>query len=697
MRPWIALVIVVLIVFGPVIGHEFLDYDDSINITTNPKVTSFSLAGLFSFWQQPYLNLYIPLTYNLWAVLAKASSLLPGAAPGQPNPALFHGANLVLHLACAGFILGLLLEIFRSPWAAWFGAALFAIHPVQVEPVAWATGMKDVLSGFFSLCALWLYVRYVSRGSEARGRWWWYWGAAISFLLAMLSKPGAVATPVLAWLVAVLLLGRRPFKALLEVAPWLVLAAPVIIVTRLAQAEPHNVFEPIFWQRLLVAGDSISFYLGKVLLPLALGPDYGRTPKLVLDRGVAAYLTGLLPYLLAVFLWWKGSRPGQAAAGIFVVVLLPVSGLVPFVFQQISTVADRYLYLAMLGPALALAWALATHRSQALWGGAVLALALLGARSMEQLRVWHEPNVFYEHALKINPQSWTSYNNFGNFLADTGRPLEAIAAYEKAIAIDPGYAEAYNNLGTVRAAIKQWDGAVNAFTKAMELNPYYVDAAVNLGDAYRMMKYNEEAIGAYQFAIASGAPPVKVYYNLCTLYHELERNEEAASCYNKLLAIKPDSAESYNNLGTVYKALNRDADAIEAYQKALSLRPQFAEVYNNLGFLYAAGNKFAEAIPYYQKAAELYPGHTMPLRNLALAYLGLGQDQEAIVWLEKAIGVDPGFAPAYNDLSRLYLARGDYGQAVAFGRRARELGLVDVDHWQALAPYLNQPEARRTP
>ncbi|MBA3015885.1 MAG: tetratricopeptide repeat protein [Proteobacteria bacterium] len=687
-RPWIALVVVVLVVLGPVIGHEFLDYDDAINITSNPEVTKFSLEGLLSFWLTPYVNLYIPVTYNLWALLAKASGVLPGAVVGQLNPALFHGVNLLLHLAGASMVFLLLSDLFRAPWAAWAGAVLFAIHPVQVESVAWVTGMKDVLSGFFSLMALWFLVRYVREDGEEGNRWGWYLAAAIFFLLAMLSKPGAVATPALAWIIGVLLLGRRPVRALFDIVPWVVLAAPIVMVTRVAQAEPHHVYQPALWQRILVAGDSLSFYLGKLLLPVNLAPDYGRTPEFVLDHGWS-YLTGVFPYLLAVLLLWKGSRPCRAATGIFVCVLLPVSGIIPFVFQQISTVADRYLYLAMLGPALALTWVLAPIRSKAVWAGVVVVLALFAGISMAQIRFWHEPRVFYDHALKVNPRSWTAYNNLGNILAESNQPGEAIVAYEKAIAIDPDYAEAYNNLGTTYASLKHWEKSINAFVRAMEINPYYVDAAINLGDAYRANAQHDEAIAAYEWAIDSGSSTAKVYYSLCTLYHELSHNEEAASCYNKFLAIKPDSAEGYNNLGTVYKDLNRNADAIDAYHKALTIRPEFAEVYNNLGFLFAAEQKFAEAIRYYRKAAELYPDHPLPTRNLALALIALGQSDEAIAWLKKAISVDPTFAPAYNDLSRLYFARKEYRQSVTYGVRARELGLIDEDHWQTLVPYLN--------
>ncbi len=682
------LFVVVMVVFGPLCTHQFLDYDDAINIYANVEVTNFSPSNLLRFWQRPYINLYIPVTYNFWSLLTALSGYLPAGAPGQPNPYLFHSFNLLVHLSSATAVLLILDRLFKDKWAAWAGALLFAIHPVQVEAVAWATGLKDVLSGLFALLAVWQYVVYVRSGAEGGGRCLkrHYVLATLFFLLALLSKPGTVVTPLIILVISYLLLDRRRVTIFFEMLPWLMLTVPVIWVTQLAQAEPDHVFVPSLWQRLLVSGDTFSFYLYKLVWPLSLGPDYGRTPQLVLGHGWI-YFTGLLPYAALVALLCKATRPLLAAVGVFVVTLLPVAGVMPFVFQQISTVADRYLYLAMLGPALGLAWLLSKCRARAVWGLALVALTLFGLKSMLQVPHWQDPLAFYEQALRVNPRSWTSYNNLGNLKADMGQPEEAVAAYEKAVAVDPDYADAYNNLGVTRARLGQQEEAINAFRRALELNPYFVDAYINLADLFKGSGQGEKAIELYQWAISAEPSSLKAYRSLCALYHEFHNNSEAAACYNKLLELEPGSAETYNNLGTVYKDLNRDAEAVDAYRQALSIRPESAEVYNNLGFLYAAEHKYLLAIPLYEKAVEFFPSHPKPMHNLGLTYEALGRHEEAIAWLQKAIVADGSFAPAFNDLSRIYLAMKQFGLAVEYADRARELGLMDQEQLRAVAPY----------
>ena len=706
--PLPVLLVIVLVVLGPLCTHQFLDYDDSINIYANAEVTNFSLSNLLRFWQRPYINLYIPVTYNLWSLLTALSAYLPAGTPGQPNTYLFHSVNLLLHLLGASTLLRILQRLFANTWAAWAGALLFAIHPVQVEPVAWATGLKDVLSGLLALLAVWQYIVYAQSGAGGEGlsavsedglgrqagekgclkRHYAF--ATLFFVLALLSKPGTVVTPLIVSVIASLLLARRPARLALEMLPWLGLTVPVIWVTQVAQAEPNHVFIPALWQRLLVGGDTFSFYLSKLVWPLTLGPDYGRTPQSVLAHGWV-YLTGLLPYAGLALGIWKAKRPLLAAVGVFVCTLLPVSGITPFVFQQISTVADRYLYLAMLGPALGLAWLLSVYRQRWVWGLALLALGLFSLKSMLQVPHWQGPLTFYEQALRVNPRSWTSYNNLGNLRADMGQPEEAIVAYEKAVAADPTYADAYNNIGVTRARLGQAEEAIRAFEKALEINPYFVEAYVNLAEILKGNGQGEKASELYEWAIKADPAALKAYRGLCPLYYELQQYEKTAACYQRLLELEPGTAEIYNQLGTVYKDLNQEAEAEAAYRQALAISPESAEAYNNLGSLYAGANQYLEALPFYTKAVELVPTHPQLAHNLALTFEALGRQEEAIVWLQKAIAADASFAPAYNDLARLYLATKQFALAVQYAERARALGLLDEELWQAVAPYREQP------
>ncbi|MBW2427940.1 MAG: hypothetical protein JRF56_03205, partial [Deltaproteobacteria bacterium] len=271
----IILVFVTVAVFRPVIGHQFLAYDDSVDVYKNPYLQARSLNNLLHFWRYPYEGLYTPLTYTLYALAAWAPGLLAAnrSAAVVPDPRLFHGLNLLLHLLSVLIvwrILDLLLRRTRMTgtrtavgdnslhleWAACGGALLFAIHPIQVEPVAWVAGFKDVLFGLLSLVALWHYLRYVDvkiqPGPGKPSRAWLHYGLATgAFVLALLAKPTAVVVPVIVWLLAAW--GWRPsWRAQIgALSVWVIIALAWGILTRWVQPGTSLVFEPPVWARPL--------------------------------------------------------------------------------------------------------------------------------------------------------------------------------------------------------------------------------------------------------------------------------------------------------------------------------------------------------------------------------------------------------------------------------------------------------------
>jgi len=636
------LALLILGVFLPVVGFEFLSYDDGFNIYNNWRVTNFSLANLLHFWQGPYENLYIPLTYNLWAVLALLSDVFESGKGGGLDPRLFHTANLLLHMGCALAVLAILRRLVANVWAAWAGALLFAVHPVQVEAVAWVTGMKDVFSAFWSLLAIWQYLVYTGYspfgGVQAGGPGTVIYGGAanscrvphlfrpgrrlgihygvagLCFGLAILAKPGAVIVPLL-----ILVIGRfwlrRDWRLLaLEVAPLLLMAVPVILLTKSAQPDTSQAWRPELWERAVVAGDTLSYYFLKVLAPGTLGPDYGRTPRFVLEQEWV-YLTFALP-LVALMIRCRYRRVGAclAAADIFAVSLLPILGLVTFDFQNISTVADRYLYLAMLGPGLAIAWALSRWRTRQSWLVFAVAMVLLAGKAMVQVRHWQDSTTLTSHALTVNPGSWVMNNNLGLELAKAGRHEEAIAAFEKALEANLSYSEAYNNLGAVYRELLQNSDAIENFTKSLELNPNNAKAAFSLAMLYRAKKRSLQAIDYYRQAIAA----------------------------------QPDFLEAYNNLGLIYLELNRSQAAVDTYLQAIVACRE----------------------------------HPLLHFNLARAYAELGNQVKSIAELRRATEVDPSFTPAYHQLYHVYMDLYDGATARIYRDKAEEWGFV-TDSCQA--------------
>jgi len=390
----IALLIIgaVILFFWPVSNATFITYDDLPNIAQNPRMNPATWASIPLYWTAPYLSLYVPLTYTIWTLLAMMShTAKPDEIGLHIDASSFHAVNLLLHVAAALVAYRLLRRLVKQPLAAAAGALLFALHPVQVEAVAWVTGLKDVLCGLLSLIALWQYIAFVqSRQPDADDQSrlkpiWHYILASIAFILALLSKPSAVMVPVAAAFIHLLLLRRKAedrtssielsadttnvarqtrFAAVRTAAaallPWFLLSLGCLLITRHAQqVRTSTVIEAgKLWQRPLIAADATAFYIYKLAIPFHLMPQYDHAPQAAIARGWI-YWAWIVPMtvLVLTLLFRKRSPWALAALALLVAGILPVAGLVPFAFEHRSLVADRYLYFAMIGPAGALAYA----------------------------------------------------------------------------------------------------------------------------------------------------------------------------------------------------------------------------------------------------------------------------------------------------------------------------------------------------
>jgi tetratricopeptide (TPR) repeat protein len=641
-RQWFWLLLaVVLAVFGRTVGFQFINYDDFLHVFENPLITGFSLETLARIWSGPVEGLYMPLTYTVWGCLAILSRLLP-VGRVFPDPFWYHAANLLVHLVAVSVVFLLLRQILRDKVGALAGALLFAIHPLQVESVAWVSALKGLLGGLFSLISVWFYLRFVSASERTEHQRYFYYGlAGGSFGLGLLSSPMAVTAPLLAAAVGRLATGRSWPRLFKELLPWLLMALPLMVVTKHAQPDATQIFWPAYSQRFLVAGDALSFYLGKLLWPAALGPDYGRRPLEVLAEKWV-YLTALLPLLLAALLVWKCRQTRiWLAVGLLVLPLLPVLGFIPFTFQNISTVADRYFYLSMTGPALLLGWLLARYRSRWLTGLVVLLLVLLAGRSVLLLGNWRDSYTLNRHALEVNPESGTAAINLGVAYMDEGRAAEAIAQYRRAIEVAPYKAEAYINLGNIYDKDGKYDQAAGYYLQALSLSPDEPRVAYQLGDIFRRQGNLATAMLYFRKAVGGAPGNFKALVNLGEIARELGRQAEASEYYRQALALEPDSAEVYSGLGQLYGDMGRIDDAAASFSRAIAINPDLGEAYNKLGELYLENNQAGKAIAPLQKASQIYPGQARSYRNLARAWLLLGREDLAATYVAKAMTLEP--------------------------------------------------------
>lgn len=463
--PTLFLFLVAFAAFSPVLTHPFLDsWDDTIAIVANPAYNPPRWTSLAHYWTQPPAKglFYVPITYTLWGLLAFVER---GFAPaGSPlRPALFYGANLIAHATSTALVYLILCHLFRLRRAAWIGAGLFALHPIQVEAVANAWDLYTPLSAAFGFVAIWRYLIFSGQAESddrvERSRVTWnYAFAAVAFLCALLSKPTAAIVPLMIAAIELGLNRRSLHRVALRLGPWL---AAALVVTWINQRTPAagRVYLPDAWLRPLVPLDAISFYLGKVLLPLGFCMDYGRTPWAVAGKPAVRITCLIALGLISAAFALRRRWPIEVTAfAVFVAGLLPSLGLVPFTFQYYSTVADRYAYLAMLGPAIAVAaliWRYPTKWSVSV---ASASLTLLAVLSVFQMRHWEDDWKLAAYTLEVNPRSAAAGGTFQYLLGSEARsepgsgigpprPRCTLSSRELALAADRLTAGGFPDLG----------------------------------------------------------------------------------------------------------------------------------------------------------------------------------------------------------------------------------------------------------
>ena len=489
----VLLVGVVLLVFWPVCGHEFVAWDDTHNFAANPRLNPPTIENLGWFWGHAYKDLYVPVTYTVWSGVAMVARMpVEIGSRYELNSYVFHSVNLLLHMASAVIVLVILRGLTRSEWAAWCGAMVFAVHPVQVESVAWASGTKDVLAGLLGLCAIGQYLKYARLPSGAE-RWRAIGLASAAFVLAMLAKPSAVVVPVVAGILDWGVLRRPVSRTWLPLGSWLVMCIPVIVVARIVQPAESLGWQPALWQRPMVAADALAFYVRQLMAPVWVCIDYGRSPAWLWSSW-QVYLTWIVPVALGAMVMKLGRGLLAAGVCVFVATLLPVLGLVSFDFQAYSTTADHYLYLAMLGPAIVVAGIVDRFAGRML-ATAVMAIVVAGAWSFVLCWNWRDSETLFTHTLAVNPRRLAGNVNLGKVRVQQANTAagqanraeaerlssEAIALYRRALEVAPSDWQVHNNLALAYKLRRQWAKAAEHFRAAVRLLPGSAELHTSLG------------------------------------------------------------------------------------------------------------------------------------------------------------------------------------------------------------------------
>ncbi|MCC6485991.1 MAG: tetratricopeptide repeat protein [Candidatus Hydrogenedentes bacterium] len=662
-----ALVLGILAIYHQVRAFGFLNYDDNVYITENPHVMNgVTREGVIAAFTQPINAGWTPVS----TLTQMIDVDLFGLDPGPP-----HIINVIFHCSNTVLLFMLLRAMTGAFWPSAFAAALFALHPLHVEPVAWLSSRKDVLSMHFFLLTLKFYMQYAERPT-----WKFYLLSLFHYLPALLCKPMVVTLPVLlllldAWplrrLAATPVFSekRKIFRGLFrEKIPFLIASLAVCAITVYVQSlggAVRSLTEVGFLERLGNALVSYVTYVWVTVWPAGLAPYYPY-PSTLSPWAVAGAAVFLLavnafallrwhksPYLVTGWFWW-------------LVTLLPVIGIV-----QIGSFAraDRFTYLPHIGLFIVAAWGLEEltrklpARRVVLPVGAVAVLAPLLAVSYVQASYWKDTITLFEHTLRVTGDNAVAHNNLGVALMKRARATQdggadfasAESHLREAIRIAPAYADAYNNLG-IALLLQGKEGSLESFERTLELAPDSPDALINVANARLARGSVDEAVLLYQHAVSLSPANVEAHYNLGVALAQKGDVEAAVSEYETAARLKPADATLHASLANGLLLLNRAAEAQAEAAEAVRLDPKYAPAQYYLGIAYHLQDQAASAEKALRAALDLNPDYVDAHQNLAAILANQGRVEEAIHHFSEAMRLDPANAAAGEALNVL---RGD--------------------------------------
>ncbi len=612
---YIVLAIATTMVYWQVNQYNFVNIDDDIYVTANSHVQSgitfdgvrWAFSTLWDKYRQEY---WIPLT---WLSLMLDYQLFGLKAGG------YHVTNLILHVISTLLLFWLFCRMTKAVWRSAFVAALFALHPLHVESVVWVTERKDVLSAFFWIMTICLYVYYTEKPVIQR-----YGLVLFSFVLALLSKPMVVTLPLVLMLLDYwplnrltlrknatkgvekitatsnkwgkksktrheaskknispanmlklsepMIAGWIPLWQIREKTPFFILSAIFSAITICAQIDPTRKKFPLS-SRLLNAPVSFMTYLEKTLWPHDMAVYYPFSTQLPVWQALIASLLIMaisiavivlikrFPYLFVGWLW-------------YIIALLPVIGIVQSGNQAM---ADRYTYLALIGISIMMAWgvpALFAHQEKVpkiLFAAIGAVLMIMAAVTWKQSGYWKDSITLFSHALQVTKNNDQAHNNLGAALYDEGKIREAIDHYSEAIRIKPDNESYFSNRGNAYARLNKYEQAVEEYNEAIRLKPDYVLA----------------------------------FYHRGMAYGQLGRNQQAIEDYDQAIRLKPDFFRAYLNRGNTYNVLGQTESALDDFSTVIKLEPNFPGAYHNRAFVYLKQGNKKYGCPDAQRACEL--------------------------------------------------------------------------------------------
>jgi len=666
---YLLLTVITLIAFWQVSQCDFINYDDGSYVTENIHIRNgiTTEAIRWAFTTGHSAN---------WHPVTWMSHMLDVQLFGL-KPRWHHLTSLLFHIANTLLLFFVFHRMTKAPWKSAFVAALFALHPLHVESVAWVAERKDVLSTFFWMLTMIAYVFYVERPQLKS-----YLATFALFILGMMAKPMLVTLPFVMLLLDYWPLQRleqkkavpetrtepdKPVSAqtvvnearpavhkygwagvrslLIEKIPFFALIPLFSVLTYIAEGEAVKHYP----MKVRISNAPVSYfiYIGKMIWPANLAvwyPHPGLWP--LWQAAGAALLLGAVtaivimtakrfPYLAFGWLWFVGT-------------LVPVTGIV-----QIGGHgrADRYTYIPLIGLFVMIAWGIPellkkwqptrfpTPRKEMLFALSALVLLSLFIVTRTQVGYWRNNFTLYDHSLKASPSDLIHYNR-GTAYSILGNYARAISDYDRAIEITPNYASAYSNRGMAYSELGNQRQALSDFDRAIEIDPEYAEAYINRGATYGKLGDQKHAISDYDRAIEINPEHADAYNNRGVAYDKLGDQRRAISDYDRAIEINPKYSLAYYNRGVTYSQLGNKRQAISDYDRAIEINPKYSVAYYNRGVTYGELGNLRQAISDYDRTIEINPKYAMAYYNRGVAHIKLGNRSKAMEDLKTAARFD---------------------------------------------------------
>ena len=614
------LAVAVLIVYWPVHNYDFVRFDDNKYVTSNRNVTSgITPHNVRWAFTSGYASNWHPVTWLSHMLDCQVFGLHAGEQ---------HTVNLLFHIVNTLLLFLVLARMTKMFWASAFVAAVFGLHPLHVESVAWIAERKDVLSTFFWMLTMLAYALYAEKPGILR-----YIVTLSLFAIGLMAKPMLVTLPFVLLLLDYWPLERMNLRAaprsenmhqatiirkplsnlVLEKIPFFVLAVLSSIVTFIVQSRTGAVQSvDVIGIRSRIGNAIVSYmaYIYKTFWPNKLAVLYPHPgSSLPLSRIVICALL-LVSITIAVIALSRRRKYLVTGWFWYIGTLVPVIGIIQV---GVQAMADRYTYIPMTGLLIIVAWGVSDilaswkYSKKVLVTSSALVLIALSMKAAVQLEYWQDSETLFKHTLDVTSDNYVMENNYAAFLAEQGKAEQAIEHLEKSIEIKPNSAEAHNNLANALNKLGKTEQAIEHYKKSLSLKPNSSDAHYNLAVALSKLNRTDEAISEYYEAIRLDPSNADALSNLGFELSGKGKYSEAVELYRKALALEPDNIIYHGRFGLALAGLQKNDEAIKEFQFVLKATPKDAEMWCNLGIVLERQNKTSDAIKQYLKALEIEP------------------------------------------------------------------------------------------